>query len=128
MFGDLVNLTIQPIEPVPWAAGGWTAVPPQFVRGRLGAIAMVPELEEAVYALTVSETLTVPVHFPVSYPVPYYQGKRRLIRVTLNDAKPHGFAPVLEDEMLVGPRSRGALRTVDYTTRQLDGMREVANG
>lgn len=125
-FGDLVNLTIQPIEPVPWHAGGWTAVPPQFVRGRLGAIGLVPELEEAVYGMTRGETRTLPVHFPISYGVPYYQGKRRLIRVTLNDAKPNGWAPTLDEEMLVGPRSGAALRTVEYTTRQLDGMREAS--
>lgn len=126
-FGDLVNLTIQPIEPVPWAGGGWTAVPPQYVRGRLGAISLVPELEEAVYDMTRGETRTLPVHFPVSYPVPYYQGKRRLIRVTLNDVKPNRWAPVLEDELLVGTKSGAMLRTIDYTSRQLDGMREAAN-
>jgi hypothetical protein len=124
-LGDLVSATIQPIEPVPWANGGWTAVPPQRVRGRLGQLALVPELEEAFYGLKRGATVTVPVHFPAHYAVPYYQGKRRLLRITLHDAKPNGWAPVLENEMLVGARSGNALRTTDYNARQLDGMREI---
>ena len=125
-FGDLVNVTIQPIEPVPWQGGGWTAVPPQHLRGRLGALALMPELEEAVYSMDRGDTLTVPVHFPVSYPVPYYQGRRRLIRVTLNDVKPNGFAPVLEDDLLVGVKSGTARHAANYTERQVDAMRETA--
>lgn len=125
---DLVNLTIQPIEPIPWQGGGFTAIPPQHIRGRLDALKLQPELEEAVYDLARGESRIVPVHFPVHYEVPFYRGKRRLIRVTLNDVKPLGWAPTLEDEMLRGTRSGAALRTVDYTTRQLDGMREVSGG
>lgn len=128
MFGDLVSLTIQPIEPIAFGNGGYTAIPPQYVRGRLGALPLAPELEEAVYDLTRDEARIVSVHFPVHYPVAMYAGQRRLIRVTLNDAKPLGWAPTLEDEVLYGARSGSALRTVDYTTRQLNGMREVAGG
>lgn len=127
-LGDLVNLTIQPVEPIPWAGGGYTAVPPQHVRGRLGTLSLAPELEEVIYDLAVGEHRIVPVHFPVHYDVPFYRGRRRLIRVTLNDTKPLGWAPVLETEILRGTRSGGALRTTDYTSRQLDGMREIANG
>ena len=124
-FGDLANVTIQPIEPVPWQGGGWTAVPPQYVRGRLGAVALMPELEEAIYDMTVGETRTVPVHFPVSYPVPYYQGRRRLIRVTLNDVRSNGWAPVLEDDMLIGIKGGAARHARDFTKRQLAA---VGNG
>lgn len=127
-LGALVSLKIQPLEPLPHGGGGWTMIPPQFVRGRVGALPLVPELEEAVYGLERSKDVTVPVHFPAHYPITYYAGKRRLLRMTLIDTKPYGFAPVLEDEMFVGPRSGAALRTVDYTQLQLDGMREVARG
>lgn len=127
-FGDLVSLTLQAVEPIPWQGGGWTAIPPQRIRGRLGALALMPELEEAVHDLAVGESRIVPVHFPVHYEVPAYRGQRRLIRVTLHDAKPNGFAPVLEDEILLGGRSGAAVRTVDFTSKQLDGMREVAGG
>jgi hypothetical protein len=126
-FGGLVSLTLQAVEPVPWSGGGWTAIPPQRIRGRLGALPLMPEIEEAVYDLTVGESRIIPVHFPVHYEVPAYRGQRRLIRVTLNDCKPMSWAPVLEDEMLQGARSCAAIRTVDFNTRQLEGMREVAN-
>ncbi len=127
-FGDLVNLTIQPIEPVPWAGGGFTAIPAQYVRGRLGALSLAPELEEAVYELARGESRIVPVHFPIHYGVPFYRGKRRLIRVTLNDVKPHGWAPTLEDDVLRGSRSGAVLHRADYTERQVAGIQEVANG
>lgn len=125
-FGDLVNLTIAAIEPVPWQGGGFTGIPPQYVRGRLGALPLAPELEEAVYELKRGESKIVPVHFPAHYEVPFYRGKRRLIRVTLNDAKPLCWSPNLEDEVLRGVRAGSAMHARDYTQRQLTGM--VANG
>lgn len=121
-FGDLVNLTLQPIEPIPWQGGGYTAVPPQYVRGRLGALPLQPELEEAVYDLKRDEARIVAVHFPVHHEVPFYRGKRRLIRVTLNDCKPLGWAPTLSEEV------RRGMRSIDYTQQQLDGMVEIAHG
>ena len=127
-FGDLVSVTLQPIEPLPYSGGGYTAVPPQHFRGRLGQLQCVPEIDEAIYGLTRGDHAVIPVHFPAHYEVPFYRGRRRLIRVTLHDAKPMQHAPVLEEEMLVGTKGAKFLRTVDYTTRQLDGMREVANG
>ncbi len=125
-FGDLVNLTIAPIEPVPWQGGGFTAVPPQYVRGRLGALPLAPELEEAVYDLARGESHIVTVHFPIHYDVSFYRGKRRLIRVTLNDCKPNGYAPTLEDDLLRGVASR-AVHALDYTPRQLAAMAEAVN-
>lgn len=125
-FGDLVSLTIEALEPFPRGPGQWQAIPPQRVRGRLGQIPLVIELEEAVYDLERGKDVIVPVHFPAHYPVPYYAGKRRLLRVTLHDTKPFGFPPTLEDELIAGLRSRAFLRSVDYTERQLNGMRENA--
>lgn len=127
-LGDLVSLTITPLEPIAWAGGGYTQVPPQHVRGRIGALSLVPELEEAVYGLERGHDEIVPVHFPVHYPAQVYAGKRRLFRVKLHDVKPISaqFPPTLEEEMIVGQGSRAALRTVEYTTQQLDGMRELA--
>lgn len=126
-LGDLVSITLQPLEPVPWAGGGYTQIPPVRLRGRIGSLGLVPELEEAIYGMPRGEHRDVAVHFPAHYGFPGYAGRRRLIRVTLHDVKPNGWAPVLEDEMLHGPQSGAAVRTVDYTTAQLDGMKEVAN-
>ena len=127
-LGDLVSFTVTPLEPLPWGGGGWTQIPPQRIRGRLGALALVPELDEVLYELARGEFRDIAVHFPASYPAPQYAGRRRLLRVTLHDVKPNGWAPTLEDEMLRGTRSGAALRTVDYSARQLDGMREIARG
>ncbi len=106
---------------MPWQGGGFTAIPSQYVRGRLGALALQPELEEAVLQLRRGAHRIVPVHFPVHYEIPFYRGKRRLIRVTLNDCKSMGYAPTLEDDMLLGmPRA-------DYTERQVAAL-EAAHG
>lgn len=101
-------------------------MPRQHVRGRLGQIALMPELEEAVYSLSRGETKIVPVHFPIHHALPYFRGRRRLIRMTLVDVKSFGFPPVLENELYVGPNSG---RWVDHTTlndAQHLGIREVA--
>ena len=126
-MGNLVSLMIQPLEPVPHQTG-WTMVGPQHIRGRLGTLALVPEIEEAIYGLTRGADVTVPVHFPAHYPIPYYRGKRRLIRVRLLDCKPYGYAPVVEAELFVGPRSGKWESTTNLTDRQLEGMREVVHG
>ena len=126
-LGALVSLTLTALEPLPMPGGGWTAIPTQHVRGRLGQLPLMPELEEAVYGLTRGATATVPVHFPAHYAIPEYAGRRRLIRVALVDTKPNGWPPVLEDELFVGARSGAYLRTTDYTHAQLVGMREVAD-
>lgn len=125
-LGDLVSLKLEALEPVPHGNGSWQAMPRQHVRGRLGQIALMPELEEAVHALARGETRIVPVHFPVYHPLPYFRGRRRLIRLTLVDVKPFGFPPVLDAELFVGPKSGRVADTTTLTTQQLEGMKEVA--
>jgi hypothetical protein len=70
------------------------------------------------------EVRVVPVHFPLSYPFPPYRGQRRLIRVTLIDHKPHGYPPVVEDELIVNPIG-SAIDTTVCTPELIDNMREV---
>lgn len=124
-LGDLVSLKLEALEPVP-TPQGIRGVDRQHIRGRLGTIALMPELEEAVYSLERGQTRIVPVHFPVHHPQPYFRGRRRLIRLTLVDVKPLQYPPVLDAELYVGPRSG---RWVDQTTlndAQHIGIREVA--
>src|SRR3990167_1981669 len=125
-LGDLVSLKLQPLEPVPHQTG-WTMIQPQHVRGRLGTLALVPEMEEAVYGLARGKDVTVPVHFPAPAPIPYYPHKRRLLRVTLLDVKPYSFSPHVDNELFVGPRSGKWESTTNLTERQLAGIKEVAN-
>lgn len=125
-LGDLVSIRLEALEPVPHANGGLQAIPRQHVRGRLGQVALMPELEEAVFSLARGETRIVPVHFPVHHSIPYFRGRRRLIRVTLVDVKPLCWPSVLDAELFVGPNSGRVADTTTLTTQQLDGMKAVA--
>src|SRR5256885_8770417 len=99
-LGDLVNVVLTALEPIP-TPNGWQQVAPQHVRGRLGTIARLPELEAAILGLTRGQEVIVPVHVPVHYPMPYLRGRRRLVRVQLIDTKPFGFPPILEQDLHV---------------------------
>lgn len=96
--GDLVNLTLTALEPIP-TPQGWSQIAPQPIRGRLGQLPLLPELEEAILGLTRGQETIVPIHFPIHYPMPYLRGRRRLIRVQLVDCKPNSAPPVLEDDL-----------------------------
>jgi len=93
-----VNVVLTALEPIP-VNNGWQQVAPQHVRGRLGTIAMLPELEAAILGLTRGQEVIVPVHLPIHYPMPYLRGRRRLVRVQLVDCKKNCAAPVLEDDL-----------------------------
>lgn len=99
--GDWVSATLEPLEPLLTPAGA-IAMPPTWFRGRLGSAAMLPELEEYLGTATRGSTSVIGVHFPIHHPVTWLRGQRRLIRVTVLDCKPWGFAPVVEEELLKG--------------------------
>ena len=121
--GDLVSLILTPMEGIPQPNGGVSLVGPQQVRGRLGALALVPELEEAICEMTRGSTRIVPVHFPVSYPLPQFRGTKRLIKVELVDCKPMGYPPVVERELYVGQYAKGRLDGTTLTPDQHGSIR-----
>jgi len=126
VFGDLCSVTIRAVEPVPSGPNQVANIPLQCIRGRLGGIQWLPEVEEAVTGLLRGQTALVGVHPGADHPIPYFQGRRRLLEITLVDHKPYGFAPVVEEELWVGPKSG---RWVDKTTvnpQQLEAL--PANG
>lgn len=104
-FGDLVSVRLRALEPIPTGPNRVQHQPPQYVRGRLGQIAMLPELEEAVATMQRGETRIVSVGFPVHHPIPFLRGKTRLIEAWLVDCKANQFPPVVEEELWVGPTS-----------------------
>ena len=104
ILGDLVSLKLQALEPLQ-TPRGLQQVAPQFVRGRLGQIPLLPELEEAVYSLSRGGITVVRAHCPVNHPVGYFRGRARLFRMTLIDCKPLCYPPVLEDELYLGAHS-----------------------
>ena len=120
--GDLVSLILTPMEGIPQPDGRQSQIAPQPLRGRLGAIKMLPELEEAVCEMTRGTTRIVPVHFPVSYELPQFRGTKRLIKVELVDCKPYGFPPVLERELYVGQHAGGRLDTTTLTPEQHESI------
>ena len=67
-------------------------------------------------------TTTVPVHFPAHFPLEGVRGQRRLIRVTLNDCKPWGFPPVVENELLYGAEKGLWLDPTQYTAQQVHAL------
>lgn len=99
VLGDMVNVVLTALEPIPTGNNQWAQVAPQYVRGRLGTIAILPKLEDAILGLTRGQEVIVPVHCPIHYPLPYLRGRRRLIRVQLVDCKPMTYPPVLEDDL-----------------------------
>lgn len=85
--GDEVNVRLDVIEPVVTQAGV-QYVMPQFVRGRLGALPVLPAIEQQVAALPVGERAICEVVFPQDWPFAPLRGARRLIAVTLQAARP----------------------------------------
>lgn len=123
-LGDLVSLRLRPLEPVPVGPGRFQQVQPQLVRGRLGSVKLIPEIEEAVYTLERGKKTILRAHFPIHYPLPLLRGRTRLIEVTLLDVKRFGFPPVVEDDLHVGPNSGAWHHDKSLTDQQ----RELVNG
>lgn len=124
-LGDLVSLRLRPLEPIPIGPGRLQRANPTLLRGRLGSLRLIPEVEEAVYATARGERTIVRAHFPTHYPVPMLRGRSRLIEVTVIDVRPYGFPPVVEDELHVSTNS-GAWR--DRSTLTPAQNAEAGNG
>lgn len=97
-------------------------VPPEFVRGRIGTLGVLPEIEEAIASLTVGESKLVRVHFPVEYGFAPYRGQTRIFHVELLDAKPYRLPPVIDSELLWGSRSGSTIDAITLNGCQLSDM------
>lgn len=82
-IGDLISLTLEPLEEPQLA--GYT----EHVRGRLGRLNLLPDLEACILSMRVGEERFLPLAFPASYPLAEYRGLSRLVRVRLLGAKPY---------------------------------------
>jgi len=116
--GDLVNVRLQNLEQPELA--------PQWVRGRLGNLGVVPELEEAIASLSIRDAKVVRVHFPIHYPLAAYRNRTLLFHVKLLDAKPYRLAPVIEREILQGAKTGTTVDATTLTQAQLDAALEDA--
>lgn len=59
----------------------------EHVRGRLGALEVLPEIEEALSEMEVGDSKIVKLYFPVWWKVESYRGKRKNVLLRLLDAK-----------------------------------------
>jgi len=110
-IGNLVSVVLRNLEQ--------PDVPPEFVRGRLGTLGVLPEIEEAIGGLTVGESKLVRVHFPAEYKFAPYRGQTRIFHVELLDAKPFHLPPVIDEELLLGSRSGSTIDATTLTESQL---------
>lgn len=126
--GDLVSFKLELNEPIPQPQNAQmlTYVGPQFVRGRLGTLGLLPEVEEALASMTPGERRVLHLHFPAHYEYTTLRSQTRIATLTLFDAKSFGAAPVVEEELFTGSRSGARIDATTMTTQQLDKILETA--
>lgn len=120
-FGDLVSMTIELLEPVR-IGDRMVPVGKRWVRGALGKLPVLPQVEEALIGMERGDVRLLRVHFPMSWPVVQLRGDTRLLRISLLDCKPFGFPPVVEDEMLYDRTSRRYIDTSELKPEQLSAF------
>ena len=83
----------------------------QIVRGRLGQLGLLPEIEQAVLGMEAGEERFVEVHFPEWYPLQrmaypqgkvQYAGQSKAFKLTLLAIKDYSVSPTLADEVFKG--------------------------
>ena len=113
-FGDAVSVRLQNLEQPDLA--------PQWVRGRLGSLGVVPELEEAIASLSVRDERVVKVHFPLSYPLAQYRNHSFLFHVRLLDAKAYSMPPEIGQELFTGVRTGVVIDPTALAPQQVDAV------
>jgi len=81
-YDNWVRLRLQPME-----IQGWVGY--AHVRGRLGQLKLLPELEAEVMQIPVGESAIVKTHFPLWWPVEQLRGQSQLIKLDVMDAFPY---------------------------------------
>lgn len=100
--GDLASFTLEPLEE-PRVAGHT-----EHVRGRLGAVRMLPQLEKELTSMRAGDERIIRLRFPIWSEVPEYRGKERLVRVRLLHCKPFTEHPSLTEHPLSVPEQVAA--------------------
>ena len=121
VLGTLVNIKIEPLEPVMDALGRQMMLSPKYVRGRLGVLPVLPQIEEEVAKLSVGESAIIRVMYPGHFALDWLRSQTRLMRVTLLDCKVARYAPVIQREMFAGSTGR----YLDSTTLTEMQIREL---
>lgn len=101
-YGDMVSLTLEPLED-PGLQESLAGKPElRCVRGRLGGLKLAPEIEAAVVEMQAGEQRIIEIHFPAWSNVGHYRGRKKLVQVKLVDIRPYGMPPVLADVAFAG--------------------------
>jgi hypothetical protein len=126
--GDLVSFKLELNEPIPHPNNPQQLqyLGPQFVRARLGTGAALPEIEEALSEMQIGDRRVLHLHYPGHYDYPTLRGQSRIATLTLLDAKPFGYAPVVEEELFVGKNSGALLDATTLAPQQIERIMETA--
>ena len=122
-FGDLTSFQLEMLEPVIDGTGRVIRLGPKWVRGRYGALPVLPQVEEALGGLKRGQSKTVKLHFPQHWPEARLRLQSLVARVTLYDYKPFGLPPVIDEEFFVGGHSG---RMIDHSTHTSEQLEEIA--
>lgn len=93
-----VSLRLKLLEPIPTGPGTLGLVPPHIQRVRIGADHILPDLERQVLQHLDGQPFVASLCYPADYEVEWLAGKRRLMDVTVIEAKTGEGMPVIEDE------------------------------
>jgi FKBP-type peptidyl-prolyl cis-trans isomerase (trigger factor) len=111
-LGDLVNVTIEHLEPVPDTSGRMHTISKRYLRGKLGSLSTLPQIERRIGSMKRGESALLRVHFPAHYELETIRNQTRVMRISLLDCKRFRFAPVIEGELFYDPKT---LRYIDST-------------
>lgn len=114
--GDLISAVLTNLES--------PTTPPQWIRGRLGFLKVLPEVEEALVGLTPGERALERVHFPMHYPDQKLRGRTLTVQIDLLDAKPFRLPPTIDQELVVGSLGKA----IDATTMTTDQLNDILEG
>ena len=118
--GTLVSGKLELLEPVADGTGRWMRPSARWLRGTLGTLPVLPQVEEAFSSLKCGQSTLIKLHFPSHWPHPSLRLQSRIARVTLFDAKPFRVAPTIDEELFVSQSTHRYLDTTAHTARQLD--------
>ena len=124
-LGDLISAKVEVIDPVPDGNGNMHRLGAKWVRGRLGSLNVLPEIEEELGGMQVGAHKLLKIHYPSHFSLPQLRNQNKIVRLTLLDAKPFMIAPVIDREVFVGNRSG---RWIDHTTLTDEQMDDIARG
>lgn len=124
-WGDMVSARIEMLEPINDEYGRRFVGLHRWIRGSLGALPVLPQIEETLAMLHVGQSKVTRLHFPSGWPLANLATRSVVARVTLFDVKPWRLHPVIDVEHFVGQRSRALIDATQHTLTQLD---ELAHG